>query len=377
MNDGSNGARRIVHVASGDLWAGAEAQILALASAQREHLGHDVHAILLNDGTLAERLRDAGIFVTVLPETRLSFPALLNRTRKHLRRLAPDVVHTHRQKENLLGALANRLATGAVCVRTVHGASEHRGVRQRLQRRLDILIGRFLQQAVVAVSETLATQLIPSFGAGRVHVVRNGLHLRPYAGARIRQDRSGPFRIGFFGRLVPVKRVDLLLDAFERLVVEGGVTAELHIVGDGPLRPELEARRDRSRAAAWMRFHGHLDDPRAAMETMDCVVLCSDHEGTPMTMLEAMALGVPLVVHAVGGMHETLAPANAAELVDRHDAIGYADAFRRLAGSPERRAQLSDRAWQQLLQEHELQQCAERYDRVYTAGSAGRRLPQC
>lgn len=113
---------RIVHIASGDKWAGAEVQLLTLASNQA--LTEDVHVIVLNAGDLEQRLKQKGIDVAVFDETKFSFADLFRKIRRHLTLLKPNIVHTHRQKENILGSLASFFVRDAVCVRTVHGAPE-------------------------------------------------------------------------------------------------------------------------------------------------------------------------------------------------------------------------------------------------------------
>src|ERR1700674_592617 len=88
----------ILHVASGDLWAGAEAMLQTLAEAQHRLCGVRVTAVLLNDGQLADELRRSGAEVIILPERTLNPLQLLARLIRVIRRVKPDVVHTHRFK---------------------------------------------------------------------------------------------------------------------------------------------------------------------------------------------------------------------------------------------------------------------------------------
>src|SRR5690625_6993292 len=112
-------ALRITHIASGDLWAGAEAQMANLLAALHQTEGVKLDVVLLNHGELEARLRQAGIPVTVLDEGELSAFIIAWRLWRHFRRKRPDLVHTHRCKENVLGSVAARLV-GARSVRTVH-----------------------------------------------------------------------------------------------------------------------------------------------------------------------------------------------------------------------------------------------------------------
>src|SRR5690625_4675640 len=108
---------KVLHIASGDLWAGAEVQVCNLACAQHQQ-GVQVEVILFNPGELEARLRQAGVSVAVYNERRYSALALSWRLLRHMQRSRPDVVHTHRHKENVLGSAVARLVS-ASSLRTV------------------------------------------------------------------------------------------------------------------------------------------------------------------------------------------------------------------------------------------------------------------
>ena len=326
-------ALRVLHIASGDLWAGAEVQAFTLMSHLARVPGTQIAAVLLNDGTLAAKLRATGIEVHVIDERHTGAAGILFHLRRLLENWRPNVVHTHRVKENILGTLANRLGPNVPCVRTTHGGNERRngwGARNVFNRaalRLDRWCGRTLQQRVVAVSDELGRELARIFGADKVIVIENGIDaaaVRSEQGvAEYRAADRDVVHIGIIGRLVPVKRVDLFIGMAVRLkAAQGGRKWRFHIFGDGPLRSSLEALARRLDVADDVTFHGHREDIATCMGGLDVLVNCSDHEGMPMTALEASALGVPLVAHAVGGL-TNVAPQEF--LVVRHDAAGYGE----------------------------------------------------
>jgi len=324
---------RILHVASGDLWAGAEVQAFTLMAHLSRAPATEVAAVLLNDGRLAAKLRSADIEVHILDERHIGAVGILLRLRRVLQAWRPDVVHTHRVKEDILGALANRLGPNVPCVRTTHGGNERRpgrGTKSALNRAvftLDRWCGRRLQQRIIAVSAELGEALSNSFGAAKVIVIENGIDA-----AAVRSERGvAEFRavapeavhIGIIGRLVEVKRVDLFIAMAVRLSTNGsGRTWQFHVFGDGPLRLTLEALARQLQVTDQVMFYGHRDDIATCLGGLDVLVNCSDHEGMPMTALEASALGVPLVAHAVGGL-TSVVPREF--LVGRHDAAGYAE----------------------------------------------------
>ena len=328
---------RVLHVVSGDLWAGAEVQAFTLISQLGKMPDTTVAAVLMNDGILAERLRSVGIPVFVLDERENGSLRVFRRMRAVLHRWQPNVVHTHRQKENILGSLANWSSRRVVCVRTVHGLGgrhEQRrwwGVRRSVVDRLDVWCGCALQQKVVVVSRDLSARLKDSFPPGRIAVIENGVDVETIRAQRgiagFRREDPDCTHIGIAGRLVEVKRVDLFIDAAVVLRREDPERGwRFHIFGDGPMRQALERRAESAGAMDVIRFHGHRQDIATCVGGLDALVICSDHEGLPMIALEAAALGVPTVAHEIGGLPEVV-PREF--LVSQHDVRGYRDGILR------------------------------------------------
>lgn len=331
---------RVLHIASGDRWAGAEVQLYTLLSQLQRRDDTEPHAILMNDGELAHRLRAAGIQVDIVDESRLGASAILRELCALLRQHRPDVVHTHRIKENILGALANRLTVRTASVRTVHGAEEHppKGLRQlpkHLLRALDRWVGRHWQQRIIAVSPPLAELLAEQFPRDRIVTIENGVDIEAVRAAatavEFREQEPQAVHIGLVGRLDAVKRVDIFLETARLLCSRDTETDwRFHVFGEGGQRAPLEALTRRLDIDQRVCFHGHRLDIAACIAGLDLLIICSDHEGLPMTLLEALALGVPVVAHAVGGMQVVLDGTLALLLVHQHDPQGYATAVVRV-----------------------------------------------
>ncbi len=327
----------IVHVVSGDLWGGAEVQAHTLLTQLAGQKHCTVQVIALNYGELQQRLNASKISVTVLDETRHSAPVLLLKLYLLLKQCKPQVVHTHRLKENILGSIAAKLAGCAVCVRTVHGQDEHppsaslRSLPARLLRRIDQWCGQWLQQTSIAVSVELGAKLASITPRATVAVIPNGvdtqalqLEVAQGSNAALSVDQT---HVALIGRLVPVKRGDLFLDMAALLMQQPTRSWHFHIVGDGPQAASLKQQTTRLGINSHVDFHGHCPSAAALIAKMNAVVICSDHEGLPMVALEALALGVPVVAHGVGGLQGLLPPQN---LVTDHTAAGYARSLRRL-----------------------------------------------
>jgi len=328
---------RVLHIISGDLWAGAEVQAFTLMSHLAKMPDTEVMAVLMNEGTLAQKLRAIDIPVFITDEKTTSTLRILIRLRGVLRRWRPDLIHTHREKENILGSLANRSCRNVPSMRTVHGGAEHgglvgwRGVRHGIVRRIDRWCGRTLQQRVIAVSSELGQQLAREFPPEKVAVIENGVDIEAVKAAKdiadFRCAEPQLVHIGMVGRLVGVKRVDLFMET-AALLRRGQPQRNwrFHIFGEGPLRPELERLAENAALTGRIRFHGQREDIATCIAGLDALVICSDHEGLPMAALEAAVLEVPTVAHAVGGLIDVVPEAF---LVTQHDAQGYGDGILR------------------------------------------------
>lgn len=343
---------KILHVISGDLWAGAEMQAYTLMSSLRRVAGVEVAAAVMNEGELARRLRQTGVPVTVLDESSLSVRRIVAGLGDLMARWKPDVVHTHRTKENVLASIANRLGRNVPSLRTVHGASEHApgGLGPKLRHfligGLDSWCARHLQKRIIAVSSELGKKLASLYPPEKIVVIANGIDadavLTQREPAQFRSREPAATHVGIVGRLVPVKRVDLFLRAAAGLQREAPSRPwRFHVFGDGPLRAELTALAGSLGLAGQVTFHGHRQDIVACMAALDLIVMCSDHEGLPMTALEAVVLGVPLVAHAVGGLTDIVPGEN---LVEEHAPRGYSAAvLRLLSAGPAAAAQMRQR----------------------------------
>ncbi len=330
-------ALRILHIISGDLWAGAEVQAFTLMSQLARMPETEVAAVVMNEGTLTDKLRAVGIRVHLTDEKALASLQILVRLRGVLMDWRPDLIHTHREKENILGTLANRVCGNVPSVRTVHGGREHagvvswRGIRHRFVAELDSWCGRTSKQSVIAVTRELGVQMARNFSSERVVIIENGVDAEAVMAQRgvaeFRTSGPGVTHVGTVGRLVQVKRVELFLETAVQLrCLCPERRWRFHVFGDGPARTSLQKLSDRMGISDVVTFHGHRSDIATCIGGLDVLVICSDHEGMPMTVLEAAALAVPTVAHAVGGLIDVV-PKEL--LVTRHDAGGYSDAILR------------------------------------------------
>jgi len=332
---------------SADLWAGAEVQLATTAAYLVEQPGVRLTAVLLNEGPLARELRCLGVPVTVVDERRTGAVGIVRFLTRFLEAHDIDLVHTHRYKDNVLGTIAAKLARVPHVIRTVHGLREPmtgwNGLKFSLYEMLDTAALRCFADLVVAVSKRMADTLrAAGFRPALVTHIHNGIDLRSAAATRrpeeVRRELGIDPRallIGTAGRLSPVKGHAALLQA-ARLILRHHPGAKFLVVGGGPLEAELLASAARLQVDGACLFPGPRTDVLDLMSAMDIFVLPSLSEGIPMALLEAMALGKPVVATAVGGVPEVVRHGVSGLLVEPGDERALADACLDLA---------RDRAW--------------------------------
>lgn len=364
---------RVTQLASGDLYAGAESQLRALVLCLRDGGHADVDVVLLNEGVLAERLRAEGILVTVLDERQCSLPALIGLVRRHCVRHGTQVLHTHRYKENVVGSVVRLMNHSVRTLRTEHGVVESspRGIalRRRTQKLLDRICARFIQWPIVSVSHPLAERVGRWVPPSRVRVVENGVLVAETewlaATPVTLQSDERRLRIGFFGRLVPVKRVDLILRIARLLETESPGMHAFYVFGEGPLRAELEAEAHRLGISKAVRFMGFTQEVAANLKAMDLLLLTSDHEGLPMIVLEAMVLRVPVVSHAVGAIPALLEGGRAGTLLTTQDPEAFARAIAETLGDRVATAERTERAQERVVTRYSAARTAAEYAAIY------------
>jgi len=360
----------VLHIASGDLWAGAEVQLFTLTCALNKLADTRVSVILFNHGTLEKKLLEMGISVFVYDESKTGSLKLLQQLRLAIKKIQPDVIHTHRSKENILGSIAALLSGRIPSLRTVHGAPEHLAPIYKLHKRiiplLDRLCGRYYQRSIVAVSPDLAKTLETKFPEHRVNMIENGIDTESFAHLSKPEKNTNHSRIGIIGRLVPVKRVDLFIQTAILIKQQHPeLSLDFCIYGDGPLAEDLQNRVNRQHAENYIHFEGHCENIAMQLQTLDALLMTSDHEGLPMVLLEAMCLKTPIIAHAVGGIPHLLEQGKSGTLVHDHNAETFAAAITRQLTHHEETQRKTQNAFARVNQHYSAQQNASNYLHLY------------
>ena len=347
-------------------YGGTPRSVQALALGLRRR-GYDARvASLRPGGAVARELRAAGCPVLELDVGRRPLKALAA-VYGAIKGERPDLLHTFLFHANLLGRLAGRMA-GVPCIVASERSVEPRKARWRV--RVDRLTWR---QADVwtANAEAVARVLVAREGLARdriavIPTAVDTVRFSPQTGGGFRAQLNigdEPMLLSV-ARLDPLKGHRTLLEAFNH-VSQLHPRAVLVLVGEGPERPALEAQGAALGLTARIRFTGALADVRPALASADIFVLSSDAEGMPGSVLEAMAMGLPVVATDVGGTSEALDGGSAGVLVPPRDPQAFADAVATLLAAPERRRALGARGRTLVIERYAVEHIVDETDTLY------------
>lgn len=333
------------------------------------------------EGSLAGSAADAGIPVRTLSGLRREISPVEDiltfwRLFWIIRAGGYQIVHTHISKSGVLGRLAARAAGVPGIVHTYHGdvfQSYFSPGRSRLLLAFEQMAGAVSDRLIEVSAATMSRHLAYGIASSeRFVLIPNGIDLsawgRPRQEASALRARLGiPAEvpvIGTVAMLVPIKRLDVLLAAAERVATRRP-DALFVIAGDGALRRTLEAQAAASGLSSRVRFLGLREDLPSLMSAFDILALSSDAEGCPTAPMEAMAAGRPVVATDVGGVSEVVDHGQTGLLVPRRDPDRLAEAILSLLDSPNRRAAMGTRGRQVVRERYSASAMVDRVDRLY------------
>lgn len=318
---------------------GAEMLMRDLAPGLRQR-GFRVSVAYSTPGPLAADLQAMGLPLTRLPRLARVDPLLLVRMVRLVRQDPPQIVHTHLFKSDFHGRPAARLAGVPVVVSTLHNSDPW--ARQALAARLYAANARLADRLIAVSSEVRDYYLAHTpIDPQKIVAIDNGVDTRRFVGqeAAGQAARAGlglapnaPV-FGIIGRMKPQKDHHTFLQAAAQ-VLPRLPAARFLVIGDGPLRAELEAEAHSLGLEQALVFTGLRADIPALLAAMDVLVFSSRWEGLPVTLLEGMAAARPVAATAVDGIRTVSIPDETALLVPPGDPAALAAACLRLGQDP-------------------------------------------
>jgi glycosyltransferase involved in cell wall biosynthesis len=312
--------------------------------------------------SMAYVAEELGVPVVTIPHLHREISPLRDllataRLARIMRSERPTILHTHTAKAGAVGRMAALLAGRArppIIVHTFHG-HVLRGYFGRFWTGVFRLLERMLARitdALVAVSPEVRDELV-ALGvapASKFRVIRLGIALDTRVPAddaaraetrRVMGIPDGRFVVGWIGRMTGVKRTDVLLRGF-RALREDGVDAVLCMVGDGPDRETVERRARELGIVRSSLFLGYQDEVAPYYAAFDALILPSANEGTPVSAIEALAGGRPVVATQVGGVPDVVRDGVDGFLVQPGDVDAMAERLARLAADADLRRRMGE-----------------------------------
>ncbi|MEI7759716.1 MAG: glycosyltransferase family 4 protein [Thermoleophilia bacterium] len=358
-----------------------------------EGLAERGYATTLAAGTISEGeasmafvAEQRGIEIESIPELQrevapLKDVAAVRRLRAIIRRERPHIIHTHTAKAGTVGRTAARIAGDArppVVVHTFHGhmlKGEFDPVRTRAFRAVERSLAR-TTDVLIAVSPEVRDELVEVgvAPASQFAVVRLGIELSERMagasdGASLRASLDIPpdrFCVGWVARMSPVKQPEDVLRTVRRLR-DRGIDAALILIGDGPERAHLEKRAKELDLVEGVHFVGFQNDVGPWFHAFDVLLLTSRSEGTPVSAIETLASGRPVVATDVGGTRDVVGDGVSGFLVPFGDVAAGAERLERLARDPALRARMGAAGQAVALSSYGVPRLVGDIDRLYRA----------
>jgi len=325
-------------------------------------------------GAWSEGLQERGVAVTALRRSPGFNPGLGRLVADAAREHRANVIHAHQYTPFVYAALARLWSPRIRVVFTEHGRLSDAPPSPK--RRLANRLLRWAPAATCAVSQDLKQFMVAEgFPARDVQVVYNGIEVGRAASVSerlaVRRElgvSDDALVVATVARFDPVKDLGSLLRAVATLSGERPVTALL--IGDGPERPHLESLATELGVNNAVRFLGHRNDARRWLAGCDAYVNCSTSEGVSLTILEAMAAALPVVVTRVGGTPEVVVD-GCGLLVPARDPAALAGALRRIGQDAPLARALGAAARRRVETHFTIERMVGDYARLYRSIAAG------
>jgi glycosyltransferase involved in cell wall biosynthesis len=356
---------------------------LAPFEASLEHLA-------IESGLPTTHIRELGRRISPVSDLR-AFAQLL----RLVFREAPDVIHTHTAKAGALGRMAAGLFNitrprrrRCLVVHTFHGhvlTGYFPPATNAAVRLAERLLARITDR-VVTISPAQRDDIVTRFriaAAARTTVVPLGLDLEDLArldprAPHLRRRFGIPERalvVGYVGRFVAIKDLETLVRAFARVAAKRP-DAALLLVGDGPLRSEIEALVAALGLQSQVHLAGWIEELAPLYATIDVCALSSLNEGTPVALIEGMAAAKPVVATRVGGVADVVEHERTGLLVPSGSPDALADAILRLAADAGERSQMGAAGRQAVVSRFSPERLVDDIDKLYTDALAQKRSPR-
>jgi glycosyltransferase involved in cell wall biosynthesis len=338
-------------------------------------------------------LEGLGLSYTLIPEMKRAInPSdvkAYHKISRIIRDFRPDIVHTHAAKAGALGRMAAIRNKVPVIIHTFHGHVLE-SYFSPVKNKIFIAIERHLARhstAIIALSQSQKedlSRILHINDPGKIKIVPLGFDLSRF---RVGQsDKRRQFRekydiredelaIGIVGRLVPIKNHELFLTSLRHLQQHSGKKIRAFIIGDGEDRLKLEKMaRDLGILFSnsyvegnntLLTFTSWIKEMDLVMAGLDIITLTSLNEGTPVSLIEAQAAGLPIVSTRVGGIEDVVLPGQTALLSELGDTESFCNNLVNMVNNDELRQKFSLNGWDHVKDKYHYSRLTEDIRRIY------------
>jgi glycosyltransferase involved in cell wall biosynthesis len=309
---------RVFHTTEGVSWAGMEAYLYSLLPRLAQSGNIEVTFASFHDGPLINRLKKKGVKALVLQRRRKFDFFIFFRLIKLLRKINPDIIHMHGYLSIFYGIPAALVNRTPIKVVTLHASPIPSG-QTKILSKLMLYLGIAYQMLkisktyLIAVSKDIydSHKKVRNINPFCMEVIHNGIdieEIRTHEPTLKRYDigiNESDFLIGIIGRIDKNKGHIYLIKAAKKLISEGK-SIKVVIIGEGALQNDLKAYCTLNQLGRNIHFLGFKKNIIDFLYLIDVLVISSLHEGIPYILLEAMAIGVPVIATDVGGIPEVI-----------------------------------------------------------------------
>lgn len=352
--------KRILYIITRPILGGAQKNVLDLITGF--HHSYEVHLAAGFHGHLTESVAKLGVPIHILPNlirtiNPLSDAQAIAECYNLIKTLNPDLVHLHSSKAGLIGRIAGRLQRTPV-IFTAHGwgfSSGNPYLRRQIALASEKLFAHFATK-IICVSKDDYHQALRK-GVGNQHSLVTICYGIPPETPAIAKPESNPPRIVMVARFSEQKDQNTLIKALQKLA---HTEATVDFIGSGPLQPNSEALAEQLGLRSRIRFLGDRHDVPQLLAEAQIFVLSTHYEGLPISILEAMRAGLPVVASSVDGIPEEVEqgqtgfhvpPRNAEQLAAKLDLLIRDPALRQRMGAAGREKFLAEFTLERMLTE--------------------------
>jgi glycosyltransferase involved in cell wall biosynthesis len=279
-----------------------------------------------------------------------------------------DVIHTHGYKSDILGLLAAKRA-GIKCVSTPHGFSGNVGFKLATFIRIGTYMLRYFDKVVPLSEELMGDMQRFNVPEAKTAFIRNGVDLKEIDSALAslpehKRLETDPRIIGFIGQMIPRKGIPDLLEAFD-LLHQQSPDLRLQLIGDGGQRRELEQQAAGQSSVSAIEFLGFRSDRLELLSKFSLFVMTSSLEGIPRCMMEAMAVGIPVVAYDIPGVDQLVEHGKTGLLAPFGDKAALAACCKQVLDDPNLANTLSKNAREMVHLRYSAARMANEYEALF------------